>query len=81
MNPNLPPSGDDKVARNRFILLNLVRIGGTAIVLFGLVAWQGDVVRAGGAPLIGIPLVAIGLVASFLAPQWMLRAWRTPPAP
>ena len=30
MNPNLPPSGDDKVARNRFILLNLVRIGGTA---------------------------------------------------
>ena len=34
--------------RNRFILLNLTRIGGTVVVLIGLVIWHGDWLREGG---------------------------------
>ena len=51
--PQLPP--DEAVWRNRFILINLVRIGGTMIVLLGLFVWHvgadgklvsGDVLQA-----------------------------------
>lgn len=70
---------DDSIARNRFILINLARIGFTLLVLLGLVIWQGNLVRPGGAPAIGIPLAAVGLAASFLVPQQLVRKWRTPP--
>ena len=75
--PQLPP--DDAVWRNRFILVNLVRIGGTAIVLLGLYIWHGDSVREGGAVEIGLPLALIGLVLSFVGPRHLSRKWRTPP--
>jgi hypothetical protein len=67
--------------RNRFILMNLVRIGGTIVVLVGLAIWHSDWVRQGGAVEIGLPLALIGLVLSFFAPQWMSRRWRKPPRP
>lgn len=64
--------------RNRFILIQLVRIGATAMVFFGLVLWQGDVIVEGGS-IIGLPLALIALVVSFLGPKWLARRWRTPP--
>lgn len=75
--PQLPP--DEAVWRKRFILVNLVRIGGTVIVLFGLFVWHSDHVRQGGAIEIGLPLALIGLVISFFGPQFLARRWRTPP--
>lgn len=69
---------DDQLWRNRFILINLVRIGGTLVVLFGLVVWHGDLIREGGHVLIGLPLTLGGLAASFLAPQWLSARWRSP---
>ena len=57
-----PP--DESAWRNRFILINLTRIGGTFLVLFALVAWQGDLIVEGGHPL-GFLFVLIGLVISF----------------
>jgi hypothetical protein len=67
---------DDDLWRNRFIAVNLMRIGGTAIVLFGLILWQTNVIVPGGDPWLGVPLVAIGLVASFWGPIALARHWK-----
>jgi len=67
---------DDDLWRNRFIAVNLTRIGGTAVVLFGLILWQTDIVVRGGAPILGILLVAAGLIASFWGPTALSRHWR-----
>ena len=67
--------------RNRFILLNLTRIGGTIVVLIGLVVWHADLVRQGGAIEIGLPMALVGLVISFWGPRQLARKWKTPPAP
>jgi hypothetical protein len=75
--PQLPP--DEAVWRNRFILLNLVRIGGTVLVLLALYVWHSDYWRQGGAMEIGLPLALVGLVISFFGPKYLSRHWRTPP--
>ena len=76
-----PRPVDEETWRNRFILLNLTRIGGTIVVLVGLYIWNTDSWRQGGAIEIGLPLALIGLVISFWAPQWLARRWKTPPGP
>lgn len=65
--------------RNRFIMVQLSRIGGTVVALLGILLWQSDVFVQGG-HVAGFPIALMGLVASFLAPQWLVRRWRTPPA-
>ncbi len=72
---------DEATWRNRFILMNLVRIGATIVVLIGLAIWHSDWVRQGGAIEIGLPLALIGLAVSFGAPKWLARKWQTPPVP
>ena len=74
-----PP--DEKNWRNRFILINLVRIGATIAVLLSILVWQTDWVRPGGAPEIGFPAALLFLVTSFVAPRWLAHRWRTPPEP
>jgi hypothetical protein len=64
--------------RNRFILINLVRIGGTVVVLLSILLWQSDVFVEGGS-IVGLPLAFAGLVASFYGPAFLARRWRTPP--
>ena len=75
------PPVDEATWRNRFILLNLTRIGGTIIVLVALLIWHSDLYRQGGAIEIGLPLALIGLAISFLAPKRLAQRWKTPPAP
>lgn len=65
---------EDSLWRNRFILLNLVRIGGTVLVLFALALWQSDLIVQGGTP-IGFPLALIGLAISFVGPKYLARKW------
>lgn len=77
MNPELPPS--DTTWRNRFIAINLVRIGGTLLVLIGLLAWQTDWLREEGWISLGLPLALVGLMISFGGPRWLAAKWRTPP--
>lgn len=71
---------DETLWRNRFIMINLLRIGGTLVVLFALALWQSDLIVEGGTVL-GFPLALIGLVVSFWGPVWLARRWRQPPAP
>jgi hypothetical protein len=77
--PNWPV--DEAVVRNRFIILNLVRIGGSVLAVAGIVVWQADWLRDGGVPVIGIPMALIGLYVSFGLSQQLARKWRTPPTP
>lgn len=75
--PTQPPDDVDKW-RNRFIAVNLVRIGGTLVVLLGLLIWHSDWWRAGGAIDVGLPLAIGGLAVSFGGPILLARKWRTP---
>jgi len=75
----MTPSEDEALWRNRFITINLVRIGGTAVVLFGLFILNGDLIQEGGSIALGIPLALIGLAISFGGPKWLSNKWRTPP--
>jgi hypothetical protein len=77
--PEPPPSEDEW--RRRFIIINLVRIGGTAIVLLGLAIWQSNLVRPGGWPSVGLPMALLGLIISFPGAHALVRRWRTPPTP
>lgn len=77
MTPEPPPS--ETTWRNRFIAINLVRIGGTLLVLIGLLAWQTDWLREEGWIGVGLPLALVGLVISFGGPRWLAAKWRTPP--
>ncbi|MEA1014988.1 hypothetical protein [Sphingosinicella sp. LY1275] len=74
----MTPEQEQAMWRNRFIMMNVVRIAATVGVLIGLLIWQTDMVREGGAPEIGLPMALIGLVASFGAPKYLARKWRTP---
>ena len=73
------PPVSDATWRNRFIALNLVRIGGTAIVLLGIVIWQSDWPREGGWTAVGLPMALLGLLISFGGTQLLAARWRTPP--
>lgn len=81
MNPEPPPGVSEESWRNRFIIINLVRIGGTIVVLIGLLVWQSNFVRPGGWPAVGFPMALLGLLVSFGGPQWLASRWRTPPGP
>lgn len=71
---------DETVWRNRFIVMNLIRIGGTVGVLLCLLLWQSNVFVSGGT-ILGLPLALAFLVLSFFGPKLYASRWREPPAP
>ncbi len=71
---------DQRTWRNRFIVMNLVQIGGTIVVLLALLLWQSSVFVEGG-HWIGFPLALAGLVISFFGPRMMARRWKRPSEP
>ncbi len=75
----MTPEDDEAVWRNRFIAINLVRIGGTIVVLIALAIWNSDLLVEGGSIVIGLPLALAGLVVSFWGPKWLAARWKTPP--
>jgi hypothetical protein len=68
---------DDTLARNRFTLLNLVRLAGLAMVLAGIAIHYGRIAAPEPAAWL---LVAAGLVDFFFVPNLLARNWRTPDA-
>ena len=71
----MEPPVSDEVARGRWMVINLLRIGGVAMVVAGML---------GTRQVIPIPaiaayaLIAIGLLDIFLVPLLLARKWRTP---
>jgi hypothetical protein len=65
----------DEVARNRFIVLNLVRLAGTALTVVSMLI-LGDAIQAPYA--LGYVQLGLGLVGIFAVPQMLVRRWRTP---
>lgn len=76
----MTPEPTEAQWRNRFILINLARIGATVVVLLAILLWESDVFVEGGS-WVGFPIALLGLVASFFAPKYLARKWRTPPSP
>jgi len=63
-------------AKTRWILLNVLRIGGIVIMVIGLVIWRKGI---GGYQddLVGKALFVIGLFEALLLPAMLRRAWRS----
>ena len=77
----MTPQDDETLWRNRFIAINLVRIGGTVVVLIALAIWYSDLLVEGGTIILGLPLALAGLVVSFWGPKWLSSRWKSPPGP
>ncbi len=66
---------DEALARSRFMLLNLARLGGLAMVLIGIAIHYGKI----PAPeLAGYVLMPVGLVTFFFLPKFLASKWRSP---
>ena len=76
----MSPEEEAALWRNRFILMNLLRIGGTVGVLLAILLWQTDTFVEGGT-IIGFPIAIAFLLVSFLGPKYLAGQWRTPPEP
>jgi len=71
---------DDATWRNRFLVMNLVRLVGLAGVIVSLLLWQSNVFVSGGT-ILGLPLGLIFLILFFFGPKLYAARFREPPAP
>jgi drug/metabolite transporter (DMT)-like permease len=66
----------DALARNRFLVISILRIAGALLILAGLVIAAG---RIESFPRVaGIVMVIVGALDFALVPLWLARRWRTP---
>lgn len=61
-------------AKARFLVINLVRLMGVAMVLIGVLAAEGQIKLPGVAAYV---LVVLGMIGIFLVPRMLARRWRT----
>ena len=66
----------DEVARNRWMVINALRVAGVAMVLVGLLIVREVIPEPAWA---GYIILAVGLADVFLVPLLLARKWRTPP--
>ncbi|MEW4448658.1 hypothetical protein [Qipengyuania sp. JC766] len=66
----------DDLARTRFFLMSMMRLGGAVLALIGAVLVSGRIVDA---PILGYGLIVIGMVEFFFLPKLMAKRWRSPP--
>lgn len=69
-------SDNDAQARTRFIVIQIVRLTGVAMVLVGLLVMTGRIDWPREA---GFVLAAAGLFEALLAPLLLSSKWKTPP--
>jgi hypothetical protein len=66
---------EDELARKRFMVLQLIRWGGVALVLLGVAVLAGKLAWPQAA---GYVLVVLGAIDVLLLPPLIARRWRTP---
>jgi hypothetical protein len=64
-------------AKQRFMVLNLVRFVGLIFVIFGVVLMSGKLEIADG-PMVGSILLVFGAIEFFIVPVLIKRIWNTP---
>ncbi|MEM1132958.1 MAG: hypothetical protein AAGH53_08480 [Pseudomonadota bacterium] len=68
---------DEDIAKKRFAIISMVRLGSAALVLIGLlrinkvIDWIPE--------MLGFLSLAFGLAVFFFIPVVLVRRWRTPP--
>lgn len=79
--PPPPPVDPEKVARQRFFALGLIRLSGAVLVMFGFLimmqrfSWvQGD-----KAKMMGVILAAVGMIQFVIIPRVLTSLFRTRP--
>jgi hypothetical protein len=76
--PERPAPGDEE-ARNRWLVITLLRFTGFALAVLGLLMTQGAVDIAGEVNrVVGYLLLVAGLADGFVVPQLLARKWRSP---
>ena len=69
----------DSLARNRWMIIQIMRILGFGTVLVGILLARGVLDLAGDSDrIVGYVLIAVGLADGFLVPLMLARRWRTP---
>ena len=77
--PPEEPAPNDDEARNRWLVITLLRFVGFALAVLGLLMSQGAVDIAGDVNrLLGYLFIVVGLVDGFVVPQILARKWRSP---
>lgn len=71
----------EAAAKQRFIALNLFRLSGIAIVMFGflIMGQKFGFVQGQKAKIMGAIIATLGLFQAMIVPRILGRAWRTPP--
>lgn len=64
-------------AKSRFLVLQLLRLGGIVTMMLAAAIWHGDLIRPGGVPRAGAILLAIGLIEALVIPRYLARRWRS----
>ena len=67
----------DNLARQRFIILTVLRASGVALMLLGMGIIGSRLVQP--SDLIGSIVFAVGFLDSLILPRLLIRRWRTPP--
>jgi len=82
-----PPAPDadrearDRAAKQRFIAINLFRLSGIAILMFGflIMMQRFGFVTGQKAKVMGAIVASVGMFQTLVVPRILGRAWRTPP--
>lgn len=67
----------DNLARQRFIILTVLRASGVALMLLGMGIIGSRLVEP--SDVIGSIIFAVGFLNSLIVPRLLIRKWRTPP--
>jgi len=67
---------DDELAKRRWGLLQLVRLGAALAVLLGIVIISGRLIAV---PAIGYALLVAGAFGFFALPVMLAKKWKSPP--
>ena len=71
----MEPPVSDEVARGRWLTINVLRLGGVAMVVAGMLGTRQVLeIRV----IAAYALIGIGLLDIFLVPLLLARKWRTP---
>ena len=70
-------SPEDAHARNRFLIIGMMRLLGVVVTGAGVLIVRGVLP---GYAWAGVVVILIGLLDVFVIPQMLARKWRTPPA-